>query len=132
MSDEYQKNHFQKPAYRLPPQNTLNTKKNSERGRFDNKVDNIQLDGLSSMEARVEIMKQIAAQQRRRGMVWSDEQRQASEAARYLALSDPSQEGHDALVNAYVRAGAMRLAHLKGMNVGQLVSHWKATAPKGR
>jgi hypothetical protein len=75
-------------------------------------------------------MQQISQQQRRRGMVWTDQQRKASEASMNLALSDPSQEGHDGLVDAYRRIGAERLAKCLGKPIDQMLHIWKSQEPR--
>jgi hypothetical protein len=132
MSDEYfQRSTFARPSHRLMPLTGSDTKRNERRGsRQENKVDNLNLDGLGLIEARQLVMQQIASQQRRRGMLWTDQQRRASDAALNLALSDPSQEGHDGLVESYRRVGAERLAERMGKSVDYLLSYWKQTEAK--
>ena len=86
------------------------------------------VEGIGLFEARQNVMREIADQQRRRGIVWTSEQRQASDAAINLVLSDPSQDGHGGLMKAYERAGAARLAKALNRSVDDLQSHWTATS----
>jgi hypothetical protein len=59
--------------------------------------------------------------------MWSQDQREASQAAENLILSDPSLPGHDALEEAYVRSGAVRLARAMNKSVETLMAHWRLT-----
>ena len=74
--------------------------------------------------ARNALLEKIAANQRRRGVTWTTEQRAESEAAMQMALSDPSQPGHDEIERAYIRAGAARVARLSGRPLNDVLSRW--------